>query len=145
MWYKRLQTLDEILDFAEFYESKKSLNPTASTRRGLRVAEGEQEAESPSMKKLQEQLEQIQLALQEMRAERAQVAPATETLVKQTSRQADPVHYGHPPRRFKCWNCREFGHQRRDCSKERIGDGFTYRRVRRQRQVSTPVEETHLN
>ena len=28
---------------------------------------------------------------------------------------------------FRCWNCGELGHNRRNCLREQIGDGLTYR------------------
>ena len=135
MWDKRLTTLDEMLDFAEFYEGKKSLNPTTSTRRGLRVAEGE--GEDPEMKKLREQLDQIQLVLKELQAEKKQSPVQNEARLDSPRRN---TQQGRPQKKFHCWNCGNVGHLRRNCRQEQIGDGYSFRRVRRQQHESTPED-----
>lgn len=52
-----------------------------------------------------------------------------------------------PKKKFSCWNCGEEGHRRRDCTSEKIQDGYTYSNWRKPRQPRSEVTcpDAHLN
>ena len=79
------------------------------------------------MKQLQAKVDELQKTLQEVLTGKAGRSSAPESPSEQI-RWATQSQLRRPQRKFACWNCGDLGHQRRDCPKEMIGDGFTNRR-----------------
>ena len=128
-------SLNDLLCLGQGFENRRS---TSDTKRGLRTTEEDQE-----MKQLRAQVDELQKTLQEvLSGKRESSAPGRGGTEKEAEKPR------RPRKTFQCWNCGEPGHQRRDCTKEKIGDGYTYRTPRQRRysrQRSVQPESQTLN
>jgi len=140
LWDQQMTTLNQMVTKAQQFEDNRA-QMTPTPRRGLRTTEEETE-----LKQLRAKVEELQKTLETVLADKASSAKSSEGRGG-WSRPPTQSQPRQPRKKFPCWNCGEEGHQRRECPKERIGNGFTYstwKRPRRSRSEATS-HDSHLN
>jgi len=126
LWDQQVTTLNQMVTKAQQFEDNRA--QTSTTRRGLRTTE-----EDAELKQLRAKVDELQKTLEVVLADKASGAKASGGRGA-WSRPANQSQPRQPHKKYTCWNCGEEGHQRRECPKERIKDGFSYSTWRRQQR-----------
>ena len=132
LWDQQVTTLNQMVTKAQQFEDNRA-QMTSAPKRGLRTTEEEAE-----LKQLRAKVDELQKTLESVLAGKTNGAKTSEGRGG-WSRPHNQSQPRQPRKRYPCWNCGEEGHQRRECPKERIGDGFTYSTWRRPRRPRSEV------
>jgi len=140
LWDQQATTLNQMVTKAQQFEDHRA-QMTSTTRRGLRTTE-----EDAELKQLRAKVDELQKTLEVVLADKASGAKVAEGRGgwSRTPNQSRPRQ---PHKKYTCWNCGEEGHQRRECPKERIKDGYSYSTWKRQRRQKSEenYHESSLN
>ena len=133
-----LPTLEQIVTKAQTFEDKRGLSKTP--KKGLRTTE-----ENSELVQLKSQVSELRRTVEEALKLVAKPVVSTKGVYEKSPVKA---------KRYCCWNCGDVGHQKRECPKDKIGDGFTHQpayfrsRSRRPGKGGSQVQDSqkeHLN